>query len=196
MLLWAWNPSLSLHHPRSRPGQAPRAPSGERPAIRGSRSLSWLHSRRGVRMRFGPVRDRHAKVDWLGNSLRTRTKLATDGSPDILALAPACKKSGVSVRLERPRATSKSGLNGGCFGTSVSAAAISFWSAADGVHTFRTFTFTGGCCESTGNEPAIRQSAATIFGRKAFPDTTAILMTAVHQRLASRTQEPANPRSR
>ena len=50
----------------------------------------------------------------------------------------------MSLSVERPRETSKSAPNNGCFGTRASAAAISFCSSAEGVHTFSMLTFTCG----------------------------------------------------
>ena len=55
--------------------------------------------------------------------------------------------AGISVRVERPRDTSKSLPNKGCLGTRASADAISFCSSAEGAHTFSMLTFTCGCWE-------------------------------------------------
>src|SRR6266576_750591 len=81
------------------------------------------------------------------NSRRSRTQEATEGSSESWALWPACRNPApAAVRLDRPRATSKSWENNGCLGTRASAEAISFCSSAEGEQTFRTFTFTVGCC--------------------------------------------------
>ena len=50
--------------------------------------------------------------------------------------------AGISLKVERPRETSKSASNNGCFGIFARAAAIWFCSSADGVHTFSMLTLT------------------------------------------------------
>src|SRR5437016_13235135 len=83
------------------------------------------------------------KSDCTENSRRMRTQAAVMGSDESSAPCPAWISCALSERLERPRATSKSGLNRGCLGTCDNAAAISFCSSAEGVHTFSTLTLTG-----------------------------------------------------
>src|ERR1017187_4100517 len=78
------------------------------------------------------------------SSGRMRTYLATDGSPATWPLCPGCRKFGMSLKVERPRDTSKSEPNNGPLGTRASAAAISFCSSAEGEHTFSMLTFTCG----------------------------------------------------
>src|ERR1700683_3051036 len=51
----------------------------------------------------------------------------------------------MSLRVERPRETSKSAPNNGALGMQSRAEAISFCSAAEGVHTLSMLTFTCGC---------------------------------------------------
>jgi hypothetical protein len=51
-------------------------------------------------------------------------------------------KLGMSVSVERPRETSKSAANSGCFGIFAKAAVISFCSSAEGVQTFNMLTLT------------------------------------------------------
>jgi hypothetical protein len=58
--------------------------------------------------------------------------------------------AGISVKVERPRDTSKSVPNKGSLGTRASAEAISFCSSAEGAHTFNMLTFTCGCWELPG----------------------------------------------
>src|SRR5947207_10186930 len=78
-----------------------------------------------------------------GNSRRTRTQSALDVVPAGIGCIPGIGVLGSSV--EWPRATSKSLANVSLAGTFASAEDNSFCSSVDGVHTFRTFTFTGGC---------------------------------------------------
>jgi hypothetical protein len=52
--------------------------------------------------------------------------------------------------VEWPRATSKSAANPGFDGILASADDSSFCSSAEGLQTFRTFTFTGGCWFGAG----------------------------------------------
>src|SRR5579862_5006629 len=126
-------------------------------------------------------------IDDAGNSRRMRTQSAVELSAATCAL-PVCRKSTLPDSVERPRSTSKSELNFGSFGTWASAAAISFCSSAEGVHTFSTFTFTGGCpacCAAThtlrlntnkgisflGNTAAFYQAIASLSSFPvAFPD--------------------------
>src|SRR5579883_1642483 len=117
------------------------------------RSLGSRRCRTRVSTMFLPAwMKEYCTVDDDGdeNSRRIRTQLETTGSPESCALCPACRNPGVSERLERPRATSKSSLNAGCLGTRARAEEISFCSSAEGEQTFRTFNFTGGCCAKTG----------------------------------------------
>src|SRR6266403_1277218 len=78
-----------------------------------------------------------------GNSRRTRTQSALDVVPAGIGWIPGIGVLESSV--ECPRATSKSLANISLAGTFASAEDNSFCSSVDGVHTFRTFTFTGGC---------------------------------------------------
>src|SRR3954471_6157595 len=84
----------------------------------------------------------------LGKSRRMRTNSANAccnelaGAAGPLAMPVIGFAFGSST--DRPRSTSKSGLNEGRFGMRASAVEISCCSAADGEHTFRTFTFTCG----------------------------------------------------
>jgi hypothetical protein len=55
---------------------------------------------------------------------------------------------GMSLNVGRPRETSKSVPNNGCFRTRARAAAISFCSSAEGEHTLSMITFTGRCCDA------------------------------------------------
>src|SRR5579862_937545 len=105
-------------------------------------------------------------------SRRTRTQLALEGSSESCALCPACTKPALPLRLERPRATSKSSLNTGCLGTRDKAEEISFCSSADGVHTFRTFTLTCGCCWADSRAVAATMAAKA---RKDLGSTRVIL---------------------
>lgn len=70
-----------------------------------------------------------------------RTHAAVMASGARVELAPALMMS-LSDSVDRPRATSKSGINTGSLGTFAKAPAISFCSSAEGVQTFNTFTFT------------------------------------------------------
>ena len=71
----------------------------------------------------------------------------------------------MSLRVERPRETSKSEPNSGCLGTRARAEAISFCCSAEGVQTFNTFTFTcgsvgdglAGCCWAADAATMMRQ---------------------------------------
>ncbi len=63
---------------------------------------------------------------WTANSRRERTHKAEVGSAEKRALGPASTKPGLSVRVVRPRDTSKSSVNSGCLGMRANAAAISF----------------------------------------------------------------------
>src|SRR5215472_12037097 len=101
---------------------------------------------------------------WTENSRRMRTQLAIERSSESWALWPACRNPGPSARLERPRATSKSSLNAGCFGTRESAEEISFCSSAEGLHTFNTLTLTGGCWAYTDATAHIRSRGTRILG--------------------------------
>jgi len=101
------------------------------------------------------------------NSRRILTQVATEESADICALSPACRNPGLSDNVVRPRSTSKSGLNSGCFGTLDRAAAISFCSSGEGVHTFSMLTLTwgdGGCCAPVGIARAKANMWTKLFG--------------------------------
>ena len=83
---------------------------------------------------------------------------------------PAAVKFGMSVRVERPRETSKSAPNSGCLGTRASAEAISFCSSAEGVQTFSMFTFTCGCAEAASGDSWAAILGAMSDGEKTEPE--------------------------
>ena len=74
-------------------------------------------------------------------SRRMRTHAAAMASGARAELPPALMMS-LSESVDRPRATSKSGVNAGSLGTLANALSISFCSSAEGVQTFNTLTFT------------------------------------------------------
>ncbi len=113
------------------------------------------------------------KVNPLGKSCRMRTNSATACCDEMCAVpfqapitAPAAA-SGLAFgsSTERPRSTSKSGLNEGCMGMRLSVDEISSFSAGDGVQTFSTFTLTCGAFGPFGScarhMQAVAASAAT-----------------------------------
>ncbi len=79
------------------------------------------------------------------NSWRIRTQAAVSEPGAGDALPPVCRMFVFSSSVERPRSTSKSGLNEGCFGMRERADAICCCSSAEGAQTFRTLTLTCGC---------------------------------------------------
>lgn len=87
-------------------------------------------------------------VSPLGKSRRMRTNSASVGSDELAGAAGALPMPIIGLAFgsstDRPRSTSKSGLNEGRFGIRANADEISCCSACEGEHTFRTFTFTCG----------------------------------------------------
>jgi hypothetical protein len=87
-------------------------------------------------------------VSPLGKSRRMRTNSASACSDEFAGAAAALVIPGIGLAFgsstDRPRSTSKSGLNDGRLGIRANADEISCCSADDGEHTFRTFTLTWG----------------------------------------------------
>jgi hypothetical protein len=87
-------------------------------------------------------------VSWLGKSRRMRTNSANAYCNELAGAAGPLAMPVIGFAFgsskDRPRSTSKSGLNEGRFGIRASADEISCCSAGDGEHTFRTLTFTCG----------------------------------------------------
>src|SRR5262245_56648589 len=102
-------------------------------------------------------------------SRRMRTQSAVELSLATCA-APVCRKSTLLESVERPRSTSKSELNFGSFGIRASAAAISFCSLSEGVHTFRTLILTGGCpaCCADADRPNANKGIRNLRDTAAF----------------------------
>src|SRR6185503_5263943 len=77
-------------------------------------------------------------------SRRMRTKSAIALSPPGAIVPATMRGFELGSSTDRPRSISKSALNEGRFGMDAIAAAICCCSSGEGVHTFSTFTLTGG----------------------------------------------------